>query len=88
LLKTIARAERWAEELISGRASSIIEVEKREGADRRSVRRQMRLAFLAPTIVEATAEGRHHSELTARGLTREIDLPLFSRGQESALGII
>ena len=87
LLKTIARARRWAEELISGRACSIGEVAKREGVDRRSVRRLMRLAFLAPTIVEAIAEGRHRSELTAKGLTRQIDLPLFWRGQEQELGI-
>jgi hypothetical protein len=84
LLRALARAHRWAEELLSGRVRSLGELAKRESVDRRSMRRLIRLAFLAPTIVEAIAEG-HLPELTARTLTRRLDLPLLWSDQEKAL---
>jgi hypothetical protein len=58
LLKAIARARRWSNELIAGTVASVDELAKREHLDRRSVRRQIRLGFLAPRILEAIAEGR------------------------------
>ena len=59
LLKAIARALHWSDELLSGRAPSIAKVAEREGVSARYVRRLMRLAFLAPKIVEMIAAGRH-----------------------------
>ena len=38
------------------------ELAKREGIDRRSVRRLLRLAFLSPRIAEAIVEGRQPPE--------------------------
>jgi hypothetical protein len=37
----------------------------------------MRLAFLAPKIVEMIAAGRQPPELTAEALAERIDLPSF-----------
>jgi hypothetical protein len=37
----------------------------------------MRLAFLAPKIVEMVAAGRQPPELTAEALAKRIDLPLL-----------
>jgi site-specific DNA recombinase len=63
------------------------ELAKREGIDRRSVRRLQRLAFLSPRIAEAIVEGHQPPDLTVIKLTRRIDLrPLWS-AQEQALGI-
>jgi hypothetical protein len=45
------------DELLTGRAPSIAEVAEREGVGERYVRRLMRLAFLAPKIVEMIAAG-------------------------------
>ena len=46
----------------------------------------IRLAFLAPEIVEAIIQGNHPPELTAQTLiTRRIDLPLSWQAQKSAL---
>jgi site-specific DNA recombinase len=87
LLKAVARAHRWADDLVSGKVRSVGELARREGIDGRSVRRLIPLGFLSPRIVEAIAEGRQPVELTAEALTRRIDLPLLWSAQEQALGI-
>jgi hypothetical protein len=87
LLKAVARARRWSQELISGRVQSMDELAKREGIDRRSVRRLLRLGFLSPRIVEAIVEGHQPPDLTVIGLTRRVDLPPLWRAQEQALGL-
>src|SRR5271169_1006655 len=53
LLKAVARAHQWSEDLLMGRAQSVKEIAEREGVADRYLRRLMRLAFLAPAIVEA-----------------------------------
>jgi site-specific DNA recombinase len=87
LLKAVARARRWSQDLISGRVQSVSETAKREELDRRSVHRLLRLGFLSPRIVEVIAEGRQPPDLTVIGLTRRVDLPLLWSAQEQALGI-
>lgn len=87
LLKAVARARRWTNDLISGRVASIDELSKREGLDGRSVRRLIPLGFLSPRIVEAITEGRQSPDLTVARLTRRIDLPPVWRAQEGAVGI-
>jgi hypothetical protein len=87
LLRAVARARRWSQELISGRVESVGELAERERIDRRSVRRLLRLGFLSPRIVEAIADGRQPAELTVTDLIRRIDLPLLWSAQEQSLGI-
>ena len=58
LLKSLARARSWFEEVASGRASSLTEIARREGLRKRYVARLTQLAFIAPSIAEAVAEGR------------------------------
>jgi site-specific DNA recombinase len=87
LLRAVARAHRWSQELISGRVQSVGELAKREGIDRRSVRRLLRLGFLSPRIVEAIVEGRQPPDLSVIKLTHRIDLPLIWCAQEQALGV-
>jgi hypothetical protein len=58
LLRAIAHAHRWFEEPLSGRATSLAAIASREGVTDRYVARLIRLAFLAPKIVEAIAERR------------------------------
>ena len=87
LLKAVARARRWSQDLIAGRVQSVSEIARREELDRRSVHRLLRLGFLSPRIVEAIAEGRQPPDLTVIGLSRRVDLPLLWRAQEQALGI-
>ncbi len=87
LLKAVARARKWSQELLSGRVQAVEELAKREGLDRRSARRLIPLGFLSPRIVEAIVEGRQPPELTVVELTRRLDLPLLWSAQEQALGI-
>ena len=81
------RAHQWSEDLLMGRAQSATEIAEREGVADRHVRRLMRLAFLAPEIVEAIVAGSQPPELTAEALAERIDLPLFWSAQEQAVGI-
>jgi len=87
LLKTVARAHQWSNDLISGRVQSIGELARREGVTSRYVRKLLNVAFLAPKIVEAIAEGRQPPELTAEVLTKRIELPIAWTEQERAVGI-
>jgi site-specific DNA recombinase len=87
ILKATARARRWFDDLVSGRAASMVEIGRREGVGKRYVSRMIRLAFLAPSIVETIAEGRQPPELTAQFLsTGRGDLPLSWPAQEKLLG--
>ena len=87
LLKAVARAHRWFDEISTGKASSLAEIAAREGLAVRYVGRLIRLAFLAPDIVESIVEGRQPTSLTAEALTRHIEMPLEWRSQKTALNI-
>ena len=75
LLKAVGRARRWFDQLASGRATSLAAIASQEGISVRYVGRLIRLAFLAPPLVEMIAQGRQPAELTAEMLTRRMVLP-------------
>ena len=57
------------------------------GVGKRYVSRIIRLAFLAPSIIEEIARGQQPPELTAQALsTRPDDLPLSWSAQRKLLG--
>jgi site-specific DNA recombinase len=87
LLKAVARARQWSEDLLTGRAQSVDELAERKGAGARYVRRSLRLAFLTPQIVDAIAAGRQPPELAAEALAERIELPLLWIEQGQAVGI-
>ena len=87
LLKTIARAQRWFDQLLSGEVKSLTAIATREGLDYRFVGKIIRLAFLAPEIVEAIAEGRQPPEFSTELLTKRIRLPLDWSDQRRLLNI-
>jgi site-specific DNA recombinase len=85
LLDATARAYRWSNDLLAGRARSIGEIARREHLTARHVRRVMRLAFLAPRIVEAIVEGRQPADLCTLAMTQRIELPPLWTAQQQAL---
>ena len=87
LLKTIARAHRWFDQLLSGEIKSLTAIATREGLNYRFVGKIIRLAFLAPEIVEAIAEGRQTPELSTELLTKRIRLPLDWNDQKRSLNL-
>jgi site-specific DNA recombinase len=66
----------------------MMEIASRENLGKQCVSRLIRLAFLAPEIVEQIVDGRQPPELTAQSLlTNRVALPLDWGSQKKALGI-
>ena len=70
LLKAIGRARGWLDELLNGDATSFDEIAEREGLVERHVRFLMPLAFVAPRIIEAIADGTAPADLTVTRLAK------------------
>jgi site-specific DNA recombinase len=87
LLKAVARARVWFDELVSGRVHSLTAVARNQGIAKRYVERLARLAFVAPSIVEAICQGQQPAELSTETLLNRIDLPLAWLAQRDVLGI-
>ncbi len=87
LLKLIARAHCWFDDLATGRAASMVEIGKREKVGKRYVSRIIRLAFLAPEIVEQIVHGCQPPDFTAESLLGgRSKLPLAWDAQHKVLG--
>ena len=71
LLAAIARARRWLEDLRLGRVASLAEIADRELLCERHVRLLAPLAFVAPRIVAAIADG-NAPDLTVTGLAKAL----------------
>lgn len=87
LIKAIAKARCWSEELTSGKVSSLAVIASREGISGAHVSYMMNLAFLAPGIIEAIIAGQQPPDVTSESLMKRTDLPLEWREQEKLLGI-
>jgi len=87
LLKAVGRARRWFDQLATGRAASLAGIAAQEGISVRYVGRLIRLAFLAPPIVELIAQGRQPAELSAEMLSRRALLPPEWEAQKRLLAL-
>ena len=86
LLRTIIRAHKWFNDLVSGRAKNMTEIALQEGVDRSYVSRVMNLAFLSPDITESIIAGQQPADLNIEKLTKQIHLPLCWTRQRQLLG--
>ena len=86
LVRLIAKAHVWFEQLKSGERNSIEEIAASEKLDGGDVSRAIPLAFLAPSIVEAILQGKQPVDLTAERLRRMSALPHAWTEQQQALG--
>ncbi len=84
LLKAIAKARRWLEDIISGRAASIEAIAVGEGVSERSARMALSLAFLAPDIVQAAFDATLPRGF---GVSRLTDMPASWAEQRKLLGL-
>ena len=85
LLRAVARAHCWFDDVVNGR--SMVEIAKCNGVGKQYVSRLIRLAFLAPEMVERVVAGRQPPELTAQALrTGRFDVPVDWVAQRRALG--
>ena len=88
MVRAIARARGWAEELLSGKVPSLTTIASRDGVDKGALSRMMNLAFLAPDIVDAIIAGRQPAELTTQKLLRQKNMPLDWAEQKRVLGFL
>ena len=84
LIKALTRAHRWKERLFTGGAPSTSAIANEEGVTERYVSRIMRLAFLAPDIVEAILDGHQPADLELERLMKGV--PVSWNEQRRALG--
>ena len=70
LIKAVTRAHAWKDRLLSGNAPSIRAIAKAEGLRETYVGRIVRLAFLAPDIIEAILDGHQPADLDLRTLMK------------------
>jgi hypothetical protein len=76
LLTAIARAHRWAQSLVTGDASSITEIARREAVSPTYVGQLVPIGFLAPALVEAILNGQQPLLLTADRLIRRAKISM------------
>jgi site-specific DNA recombinase len=84
LIKTLRKAHRWLDELLTESKQTIETIAARESKSERSIRMTLSMAFLSPDLVKAAIEGRLPRGF---GLTRLIDLPIAWPDQWAALGL-
>ncbi len=84
LLKAIAQAHIWFEDLKSGQSYKNIAAQYK--IDQHHVARTIRLAFLAPDIIKAIIQGREPQGLTAERLLRLPVFPVNWQEQQTLLG--
>jgi site-specific DNA recombinase len=75
VVKAIARAHQWFEDLASGRARSMAEIALRENVTDNYVNNLIHLAWLPPKVVESILDGNPQATAAARKLmlSRDID---------------
>jgi hypothetical protein len=85
LIKMIAHAHQWWDDLMSNRFPTVRALARAYDKDERYVARTLPYAFLAPSIVEAIVCGRQPVDLTAQDLMTLSDLPIEWAQQRSVL---
>lgn len=75
IVKAIARAVSWYDDLVSGRATSMREIAEREQVSERYVAQLLPLTFLKPELIEGSVAGMIKLSIAAADLAKGISLP-------------
>ncbi|MEN0076080.1 MAG: hypothetical protein AAGC69_16965, partial [Paracraurococcus sp.] len=76
------------EALVSSKAPSLTAFAAEQRISQSYATRLLRLAWLAPDIVEAILDGRQPGGFTASGLMRDTRIPLDWQDQRTVLGFV
>lgn len=76
LVRQIGCGSAWLDDLVAGRAKSLMAIARREKLSLSYVSNTVELAFLAPDLKQAILEGRQPVGLTVTSLQRAVPLPL------------
>jgi hypothetical protein len=87
LLRLAARSRAWFAALATGAARSVAELAVRDGLGERYVSSLLPLAFLAPSILEAAAQGRLPAGFPLSAMTNRPHIPIAWHDQLRAFGI-
>ena len=87
LVKALARAYSWFEDIRMRRVNDLSELAIREQLPRSYVQAHLPLAFLAPSIIGAILEGRQPADLSLKQLMYRTDLAVRWTTQRQQLGI-
>jgi hypothetical protein len=85
-LGTIAKAIAWRSRIERGEAQSLKDIATTQKLTTSYVGRVLRLAYLAPDIIDAIVNGRQPVELSAQSLLYRHDLALDWAKQRQELG--
>ncbi len=85
LIKALARAFRWQKMLEHGAFATISELAAHEGIAASYLSRTLRLAQLAPEIVEAILNGRQPADLTLEALRKPLPSEWGRQGNHLAV---
>jgi hypothetical protein len=88
MVKAIARAFRWREMLENGTYGTIADIAAAEKINESYVGRVLRLALLAPDIVEAILDGRQPPDMSLAVLMRPLPWSGRSSGRQISVGKI
>ena len=86
LVKAVARAYSWFEDIRMRRVNDLSELAVREQLTRSYVQAHLPLAFLAPSIMGAILEGRQPADLSLKQLMYRTDLAVSWTTQRQQLG--
>lgn len=86
LVRLIVKAHACLAQLTDGSGRGIGEIASANGVDRSDFSRILRLAFLAPDIVDRLLNGTHPTECTAQKLSRLTELPHSWAEQRALIG--
>jgi len=75
VLKAIARAWSWRRKLESGAVGTVSDIAKAEGISDRYVGRMLRLAYLAPAVLEKLLVSRTPPAVSLKDMTATAELP-------------
>ena len=82
---SLARAFRWQKMIESGQVKSNSDLARKLKMDQSYIARTIRLASLAPSIIEAILDGQEPSGMSLLGLRR--DLPVLWNDQQRLVGL-
>ena len=86
LLRTVAKARIWFDELMASPKASVKAIAAREALPASEVSRQLPLAFLSPRIITGILRGEQPIDITVKRLTRLGNLPMGWDEQAQLLG--
>ena len=87
LIRAIARARRWMNDLLNGTHGTIVDLAAAYSTNANYVAKHLPLACLSPMIIQSIIDGRQPVELSAWDLMNRIEMPLDWTDQARRLGM-